>query len=133
MSQENLEIVQRGYEQFASTGHFVVDIATPDFVWDMSHFHGWPEQTAYEGLEGVQTFLRGWTAAWDDWQLDVEVLHDAGDQIVALMHQRGRSKVAGLPVDMTFAQVWTLRDGKQTRMDMYSDPEEALKAVGLKE
>jgi ketosteroid isomerase-like protein len=36
-----------------------------------------------------------------------------------------------MPVDMSFAQVWTLRDGKQTRMEMYSDPNEALKAVGL--
>ncbi len=36
-----------------------------------------------------------------------------------------------MPVDMSFAQVWTVRDGKQTRMDMYSDPEEALQALGL--
>jgi hypothetical protein len=27
--------------------------------------------------------------------------------------------------------LWTLREGKGTRMDMYSDPHEALKAVGL--
>jgi ketosteroid isomerase-like protein len=133
MSQENVEIVRRGYEQFASTGRFVIEIAAPDFVWDMSHFHGWPEQKVYEGSEGAQAFLRGWTGAWDDWQLDVEALHDAGEKIVAVLHQRGRSKAAGLPVDMTFAQVWTLRAGKQTRMDMYSDPDEALNAFGLAE
>jgi ketosteroid isomerase-like protein len=44
---------------------------------------------------------------------------------------RGRSKTTGLPVDMSFAQVFTVRDGKQTRMEMYADPAEALKAVGL--
>jgi hypothetical protein len=27
--------------------------------------------------------------------------------------------------------VWTLRDGKQARMEMYSDPGKALNAVGL--
>jgi hypothetical protein len=32
---------------------------------------------------------------------------------------------------MSFAMVWTLRDGKRTRMEMYSDIPEALKAVGL--
>jgi ketosteroid isomerase-like protein len=36
-----------------------------------------------------------------------------------------------MPVDMSFVQVWTLRDGKQTRMEMFSDRDEALKAVGL--
>ena len=37
----------------------------------------------------------------------------------------------GLPVEMHFAQVWTVRDGRQTRMEMYADPDEALRAVGL--
>jgi hypothetical protein len=32
---------------------------------------------------------------------------------------------------MRFAQVFTMRDGKQVRMEMYDDPNEALKAVGL--
>jgi ketosteroid isomerase-like protein len=38
-----------------------------------------------------------------------------------------------MPLDMVFAQTWTIRDGRLTRMDMYSDPSEALKAVGLDE
>jgi hypothetical protein len=36
-----------------------------------------------------------------------------------------------MALDMTFAQVWTIRDGRFTRMDMYSDPSHALKAAGL--
>jgi hypothetical protein len=32
---------------------------------------------------------------------------------------------------MSFAQVWTIRDGKQARMEMYSDQAEALEAVRL--
>jgi len=38
-----------------------------------------------------------------------------------------------MPVQMAFARVFTLREGKQTRMEMYADPDEALKAVGLEE
>jgi hypothetical protein len=34
-------------------------------------------------------------------------------------------------VDMTFAQVFTVRGGKQTRMEMYADQAEALEATGL--
>lgn len=126
-----MEIVRGAYEQFATTGQLDAEIATPDFVWDMSNFHGWPEQEVYKGVEGAEAFLSDWTAAWDDWELEVEALHDAGDKVVALVRQRGRSKAAETPVDMSFAQVWTLRDGMQARMEMYSDPNEALKAVGL--
>ena len=133
MSEENVEVVRGGYEQFATTGQFAAEIATSDFVWDMSNFRGWPEQQVYDGVDGARSFLEAWTAAWDDWELEVDALHDAGDQVVALLHQRGRAKATGVPVDMSLAQVWTLRDGKEARMDMYSDPDEALKAVGLAE
>jgi ketosteroid isomerase-like protein len=131
VTQENVEIVRGAYERFRTTGRFDAEIATPDFVWDMSNFHGWPEQQVYEGVEGAETFLSDWTSTWDDWELELEGLRDAGDKVLALLRQHGRSKAAGMPVDMSFAQVWTLRDGKEARMEMYSDPSEALKAVGL--
>jgi ketosteroid isomerase-like protein len=133
VSHENVEIVRGAYQRFRTTGQFDAEIATPDFVWDMSNFHGWPEQQVYVGVEGAETFLSDWTSAWDDWELELEGLRDAGDKVLALVRQRGRSKGAGMPVDMYFAQVWTLRDGKEARMEMYSDPSEALKAVGLAE
>ena len=131
MSQENVEIVRRATSDSRPQVNSSADLATDDFVWDMSNFHGWPEQQVYEGVEERGAFLSEWLEAWEDWELEVEALHDAGDKVVALMHQHGRSKAAGMPVEMSFAQVWTLRDGKQTRMDMYSDRDEALEAAGL--
>src|SRR4249919_360175 len=131
MSQENVEIVRDGLGRFAATREFPAERVTTDCVWDMSNFHGWPEQQVYEGAEGARTFLREWTDAWEDWELEIDALHDAGDSVVALMRQHGRSKAGGMPVEMSFAQVWTLRDGKEARMEMYSDRGEALEAAGL--
>jgi len=131
MSQENVEIVRNAYERYSATGELDEEIVTADFVWDMSNFDGWPEQQVYEGADGARTFLKEWTDAWEDWELEVDALHDAGDRVVALLRQRGRSKAAGMPVEMFFAQVWTIRDGKEARMEMYSDRAEALEAVGL--
>jgi ketosteroid isomerase-like protein len=131
VSQANVEIIRRSLEDFQTTGQPDAELMTPDFVWDMSNFLGWPEQQLYEGVEGTLSFLGNWTAAWDDWELDMDALHDAGERVVAVMRQRGRSKATGMPVEMSFAMVWTLRDGKHARMEMYSDPGEALKAVGL--
>jgi ketosteroid isomerase-like protein len=133
MPHENLEIVREGYERFAATGQLDADLITDDFVWDMSNFHGWPEQQVYEGIDGAQAFLSEWMNAWEDWELEVEAFHDAGDKVVVLAHQRGRSKVGGMPVEMSFAQIFTLRDRKQARMEMYSDRSEALEAAGLAE
>lgn len=133
MSQENVELVRQALEYFKATGEFSPDLAAPEFVWDMSTFRGWPEENTYEGLEGAQRFMRDWLAAWDDWQFDVESFHDAGDKVVAIVRQQGRATATGMPVDMTFAQVFTLRHGKQVRTQLYVDPSEALEAVGLRE
>jgi ketosteroid isomerase-like protein len=132
MSQENVEVVRRGYEAYVASGEISNELMAEDLVWDMSNFRDWPEHPIYEGIEGARNFMRDWLEAWDDWTLDLEELHDAGgDQVVAILRQRGRSKISGLTVDMVFGQVWTVRDGKQTRMVMYADRAEALAAVGL--
>ena len=107
-----MEIVQRGYEQFATTRRFVAELARPDFVWDMPNFHGWPEQQTYEGVAGAEAFLREWIAAWDQWEIEAEAFPDAGEKVVAVMRQRGRSKATGAPVDMHFAPGMDARRGQ---------------------
>jgi ketosteroid isomerase-like protein len=130
MSQENVESVRRGYAHFIATGEFLTEGFHPDFVWDMSTFRGWPEQQTYAGAEGARQFNVAWTAAWDDWELEIEDYVDAGERVVVIVHQRGRSKATGVPVEMRMGQVWTLQDGKRIRMQMYASPEEALDAAG---
>jgi len=133
MSAENVEIVRRGFAHYRTTGDFPEELIAPGFVWDMSTFRDWPERQIYEGLEGAKEFLADWTDAWDDWSFDVEEFHDGGEMIVAVIRQRGRSKTTGLEVDMHFAQIWTVENGKQTRMRMYASPDEALDAAGIAE
>jgi ketosteroid isomerase-like protein len=132
VSRENVELVRRAYEHRQATGDFLEELVAPDFVWDMSTFRGWPEQQTYEGVEEARRFIREWTAAFVSWEIEVVAIHDAGgDKVVGVLRQRGQSKTSGLPVDMLLAQVFTIREGREIRMEMYADPDEALKAVGL--
>jgi ketosteroid isomerase-like protein len=140
VSQENVEALRDAYEWVRVKGTFPAHLAAPDFVWDMSHFHGWPDQQVYEGEQGAQDFFADWGSVWDSWEPAVEELHevveglrDAGDKVVAILRVRGRSKMSGTPIEMSMAHIVTFRDGKQVRTDNYSDPHEALKAVGLEE
>jgi ketosteroid isomerase-like protein len=128
-----VETVRGGYEEFLRTGTFAREAYACDFVWDMSHYDGWPEQQVYAGVEAAERFMQEWTSAWVDWELQIDELLDAGDKVVALVRQRGRSELTGIPVEVSLAKIWTLRDGKSARMDMYSDVGDALKAVGLEE
>jgi len=129
MSQENVEIIRRGYKHWAATGELLIPA---DFVWDVSEL-GWPDQQIYLGREGADQFNAEWAGAWDDWELEPEDFVDAGERVVVIVNQRGRSKGTGIPVEMRFAQVWTLRDGRGIRMQMYANPDEALEAVRVSE
>jgi ketosteroid isomerase-like protein len=130
MSQENVEIVKRSYEHYMATGEIRTGAA--DLVWDVSNL-GWPDQQVYIGDEGGMQFLAEWAAAWDDWEMEAEEYLDAGDSVVVILTQRGRSQATGIPVEMRFAQVWTLSNGQGIRMQLYGSVEEALEAVGLSE
>jgi ketosteroid isomerase-like protein len=131
MSEENVELVRSAYEHAQATGQVHAQVLARDFVWDMSNFSGWLEQQFYEGVDGAQSFLDDWGEAWVDWEFEIEDIHDADAKVVVVVHQWGRARTTGMALDMVFAQIWTIGDGRLTRADMYSDPSEALKAVGL--
>src|SRR5262245_17335228 len=84
-----VEMVRHGYAEFAAGRPILQDETTPDFVWDMSNFTGWTEQSTYEGVDGALAFLAEWSGAWDAWRLEVGALHDAGDKVVAVIRQHG--------------------------------------------
>lgn len=121
--------MRRGYEHWLATGEF--SGLHSAFVWDMSTFRGWPEQQTYAGIEGARQFNADWADAWDDFEVEVEDYIDAGEEVVVLIRQRGRSKASGVPVEMRPGQVWAFEDGQAIRMQMYASGKEALEAVGL--
>ncbi len=133
MSQENVEIVRRGYDHFLATGELLEETTDPDFVWDMSTFRDWPDQQVYEGIDGARRFIRDWGETWDDWKIEVEEYLDAGDDVLVILRQSGTARSSGLRVDMHLAQLWTVVGGKQARMRMYASPEEGLEAAGVED
>jgi ketosteroid isomerase-like protein len=72
--------------------------------------------------------------AFEDYEPEIERLIDAGDKVVTLAIESGRGRGSGAEVQSArTAHVWTLRDGKAIRLDLYNDRADALKAVGLEE
>jgi ketosteroid isomerase-like protein len=57
-----------------------------------------------------------WLAVWDEVGREVEEWIDAGDNVIALLHNWGRGKQSGGRVEERSAHVWTLRNGKLWRL-----------------
>jgi hypothetical protein len=58
------------------------------------------------------------------------VRHGA-DVALATIEMRGTGRVSGVPAELRVFQLWTFRDGRAVRMEMFTDIDEAPRAAGL--
>jgi uncharacterized protein len=93
-----------------------------------------PLAGSYRGHDGVREFFRQVFEVWDEQDLrrepeEIEVL---GDQVIATVRVHARFKGSGIVLDERWADVWTVRDGKVQRLEVFTDPAQALKAFGVR-
>src|SRR5687767_258999 len=88
----------------------------------------------YLGHDGIREYFADIESAWDRWKVEVERAVEGPDGRVAIvmtMHARGQG--SGLPLAERTAHIWTLRDGRLARNQLYRDPELALRDVGVQD
>jgi ketosteroid isomerase-like protein len=87
-----------------------------------------------EGKDAMRAHMQDWIDTFDDFKTEAVELIDAGDdRVIAMLHASGRAKLSGIETDVTYAVVYTIRDGKIARGREYWTKEEALEAAGLRE
>src|SRR2546421_7550611 len=115
MSQENVEVVRAAWDAWGRgdmDGLFA--FLAQDVVFDTAHIRDWPEPE-YIGHAGLRRFLTEWLEVWDAFEVGVDVAAPDG-RVVALFWQRGRGRHSGLAMDVKWAQIATIHDGKLFRM-----------------
>ena len=91
-------------------------------------------EAAYTGIDGLRKWAEEVDAVWEDWHQEVVDYREVGEsQAVAVIRATGKARGSGVPLDTCTGNVLTLRHGKGWRNEAYSDPREALEAVGLRE
>jgi len=139
MSQENVEMVRRFWGVFldgASRGDFGAvfdqELATPmSLVFPPAELLG-PEK--HVGRVGFIEWVHSFVDNFDEWRVSAKQIIDAGpDQVLVVGHQTGRGRGSGAAVEEEFAIVYMLKNAQVTSQQVYLEPAEALKAVGLEE
>jgi ketosteroid isomerase-like protein len=134
MSQENVEVVRRVYEAAARGDTAAVfALYDPDIEWDASRTsRGVMTGRVVHGRDALLKWLREWYEVWETIDDDLEGLIEANDDtIISIMVQRGRGRASGVEVEDRLATVWTISEGKVTRVVWFPTEEEARQAVGL--
>ena len=135
MSQENVELVrsiyaawERGY--FGET-HWV------DPEIDFQAIGDTPSAGRWKGLDGMATGWREWLSAWQEFQVEADEYRELDEErVLVLGHFAGRGKTSGLEIGQVFtkaASVFHIRDGKVTKLVLYTDYQRALADLGLSE
>jgi len=131
MSQENVEIVRRGYEAYAR-GDVAVMLADVDQA--MITHREEPDGATFNGRDGLLQAIAEWVEDFDEFAATAEELIDANDrQVVVHVHQTATGSQSGAPIEGDFWFVHTLRDSKVIRLDMFASKGSALEAAGLAE
>ena len=133
MSRENLDRVRTVYDA-AARGDIdaAFELYAPDIEWDVT-----PSASAqvgldpvYRGHEGVRRYWRDYLSAFERLDFELEELVDASGRILAVVRERAVGRASGIAFEARIFAVWTLRDGKITRMQGFRDREEASKPPG---
>jgi ketosteroid isomerase-like protein len=137
MSRENVEIVRRMYDAWmAGDYEMVFSTYASDIRLNPDPEAWWVGvDEDYLGHDGVRRYMRAVYEAFEDYRPEIEQIIDAGEgRVLTLAVEHGRGRGSGAEVQaMNTAHLWTLRDGKAVRLDLFMDRERALEAVGLRE
>jgi uncharacterized protein len=132
MSQENVDALRPVYDEWAK-GNFEpqFSVYAPDMQWGYSS--EFPESGMAVEIGQKSGRLRDFLSPWERWLCEAEEYIDAGDRVVVFTQYRGTGKESGVEVDTRGAHVWTMRDGKAVRLEVFSARRRALEAAGLGE
>jgi uncharacterized protein len=107
------------------------DVYAPDFEWGWSEEFPGGLRRPSRDPETRSHRLREWLSPWRDWRCQAEDFVATGEFVVVLCRYTGRGKESGVEVDTQGAHLWTMRDGKAIRLEVFSTRQRALDAAGL--
>jgi ketosteroid isomerase-like protein len=126
---DNVAIVRSGYDAFARGDMaMLLEIFDPEIEWTITDALGL--EPHYHGVDAVMGFFGDIPTVWAELHVEPDEYHALGDdRVLALGVHHGRV-ANGRSVDLPFAHVWTLRNGRATKFMEYTDAAQILRAQG---
>lgn len=131
-SSDNIAVVDGLYQAFAK-GDIPAALApmASDIVWNEAESFPYADKNPYIGPDAV---LNGVFARigeeWEYWNLTDIQLHDmSNNMVLATLRYKAKHKKTGKVIDSQTAHLWTLKDGKITTFQQFTDTKQAAEAV----
>jgi len=123
---QNVEAIKSAYH---SVGQGNVDgvlhLVDPDVV--VRDRPESPDPRTYHGYQGVQQALASSDETFEGFEMEPEEFIGEGDYVVVVLTMRGTGRGSGITVEERIAHQWKVRDGKAVALQVYSDPDAAVR------
>jgi ketosteroid isomerase-like protein len=129
MSRENVELVRRIYSSWERGDFSETWWAADDFVFE---FAEGPTPVVTD-LEGMSRAWRDWLQGWRSFHTRAEEIRDLGDVVLGTNTFGGEGRTSGLVPAARGATIWTIANGKVTRLVLYTDVKHGLAALGIED
>ena len=128
----NLELVKSIYAQWEKGDFSSAGWADPEIEFAM---HGGLNAGEWKGIEAMTDVWTTMLRAWVDLRAIPEELRELDDgRILVFLRNEGRGKGSGIDIhgiSARSANVFTVHDGKVTRLELYWEREEAVADLRL--
>jgi len=129
VSESNLEVVRRLFDQYAEGGvEAILDGADENIVIEIpSDLSAEPD--TYHGHDGLRRYFAGFEGMIDDVRYEAFELRAEGDFVLAHSRMSGRGVSSGLEVNLEVYVLHELAGGKIVRIRPYADLESAKRGA----
>ncbi len=128
----NVEVVRRLLDAF-ERGDLDSQLAllAPDV--EIVEWPDAPDSRTFRGHAGARQASAAWGEVWEWLRSEVDELAEIGDRVVVSGRTHGKGKGSAVEVDVETCNVYALREGKVTRVELFTSKGPAMRAAGLAE
>jgi ketosteroid isomerase-like protein len=131
MSRESVEVV---CDQFAAVNERDFPRAMSYYAEDVElvvHPQAFLERGTFQGREAVGEWFGNWFATFErGYHFDITEARNLGDIVLLVASHHGHGRASGAEVHGETAYLYTVRDGKIVRAELYPSRAHALDAAG---
>jgi ketosteroid isomerase-like protein len=123
---QNIEAIKSGYDSVGQ-GNFdgMLALIDPDVV--VRDRPESPDPRTYHGHQGAREALAASDETFVGFEMEPEEFIGEGDYVIVVLTMRGTGRGSGVKVEERIAHQWKVRDGKAVELQVYSDPDDAVR------
>ena len=83
----------------------------------------------HRGFEEIRRAIDAQLEVFDEFMIEPEEFHEHGDHVAVPIRQRARGGVSGVEVEIRIGHLWTVKNGRVVRLEVFAAREDARRAA----